>query len=98
MNKTPQGTWLSRAQNGSLWLCYAGPLAGRRKVESRVISEDQSRFPGSRTVGKLGNKEDEEKKPETERRREYTDLGLDLGDRKEQIACHVSALALAMTN
>ena len=33
-----------------------------------------------------------------ERRRECTDLGLDLGEREEQIICHVSALALAMTD
>ena len=32
----------------------------------------------------------------TERRREYIDLGLDLGERKEQVACHASALALVM--
>ena len=33
-----------------------------------------------------------------ERRRECTDLGLDLGEREEQVVCHVSALALAMTD
>ena len=32
----------------------------------------------------------------TERRRECTDLGLDLGERKEQVVCHASALALAL--
>ena len=30
--------------------------------------------------------------------REWTDLGLDLGEREEQAACHASALALAMTD
>ena len=34
----------------------------------------------------------------TERRKEYTVLGLDLGERKEQVVGHVSALALAMTD
>ena len=34
----------------------------------------------------------------TERRREYIDLGLDLGEREEQVACHASALALVMTD
>ena len=34
----------------------------------------------------------------TERRREYTDLGIVLGDREEQVACHASALTFAMTN
>ena len=33
-----------------------------------------------------------------ERRRENTDLGLDLGEREEQVVCNVSALALAMTD
>ena len=32
-NETPQRTWLSGAQKGSLWLCYAGPLAEKRKSE-----------------------------------------------------------------
>ena len=31
MSETPQGTWLSGARIGSLWLCYAGPLAGKQK-------------------------------------------------------------------
>ena len=31
----------------------------------------------------------------TEQRREYTNLGLDLGEREEQVACHI--LALVMT-
>ena len=30
----------------------------------------------------------------TEQRREYTDLGLNLGEREEQVACHASALAM----
>ena len=34
----------------------------------------------------------------TEQRREYTDLGLHLGKREEQVACHALALALAMIN
>ena len=31
LSETPQGTWLGRARIGNLWLCYAGPLAGRQK-------------------------------------------------------------------
>ena len=50
----------------------------------------------NKTVGKLGEEEDEEGEPAIERRREYTDLGLDLGEREEQVVCHASALALAM--
>ena len=49
-------------------------------------------------MGKLGEKEDEEDEPAIERRREYTDFVLDLGERDEQVVCHVSALALAMTD
>ena len=30
-SETPQGTWLGGAQRGSLWLCYAGPLAEKWK-------------------------------------------------------------------
>ena len=48
-------------------------------------------------LGKLGREEDEEGEPATEPRRKYTDLGLDLGERQEQVACHASTFALAMT-
>ena len=47
-------------------------------------------------MGKLGEEEDEKEVPATERRREYTGLWLYLGKREEQVACHVSVLALAM--
>ena len=47
---------------------------------------------GEEQYEKLGEEEEE---PATEQRREYTDLGLDLGEREEQVACHGSALALA---
>ena len=30
-SETPQGTWLGGVQKGSLWLCYTGPLAEKRK-------------------------------------------------------------------
>ena len=49
-------------------------------------------------MGKLGEEEDEEDEPAIERRREYTDLGLDLGEREEQVVCHASTLALAKTD
>ena len=49
-------------------------------------------------LGKLGEEDDEKEEPATKRRREYTDLGFDLGEREEQVACHVSALVLAMTD
>ena len=44
-------------------------------------------------LGKLVQEKDEEE-PATERRREYTNLG----ERHEDVACHASALALAMTD
>ena len=47
---------------------------------------------------KLGEEEDREGEPVIEQRREYTNLGLDLGEREEQVVCHASALALAMTD
>ena len=50
---------------------------------------------GEEQLGKLGVEEDE---LAIERRRVCTDLGLDLGEREEQVVCHASALALAMTD
>ena len=44
---------------------------------------------------KLGEEEEE---PATQRRREYTVFGFDLGEKEEQVVCHASALALAMTD
>ena len=53
-SETPQGTWLGGTRKGSLWLCYAGPLAKRqKKVGSQVIGEGRSLFPGSGTVGEV---------------------------------------------
>ena len=44
----------------------------------------------------MGKLEDEEGEPATERRRGHTDLGLDLGEREEQVVSNASALVLAM--
>ena len=49
-------------------------------------------------MGKFEEEEDEEEEPAIERRRECTDLELDLGEREEQVICHASVLALAMTD
>ena len=57
------------------------------KTEADYLGEEQ--------LGKLG---EEEEKPAAERRRKYTNLGLDLGEREKQVVCHASALALAMTD
>ena len=62
-----------------------------RKVRSQVSGVDRSRFPGKGTV-------EEEEEPATERRRGYIDLGLDLSETEEQVVCHASVLALAMTD
>ena len=36
--------------------------------------------------------------PQKKGEREHTDLELDLGEREEQVACHASALASAITD
>ena len=41
-----------------------------------------------RSLVKLREEEDEEEGPGTEQRRKYTNLGLDLGEREEQVTCH----------
>ena len=75
----------------SLWLRSG-------KLRSQVSSLDRSRSLGEEQLGKLGDEEDEEGEPAIERRRECTDLGLDLGERVEQVVCHASALALAIAD
>ena len=65
-------------------------------MRSQVSGINRSRFPGRRTVRKVRGEDEGE--PAIERRKECTDLGLDLGERKEQVVCHASALALAMTD
>ena len=63
---------------------------------SQVSGIDRSRFSGRGILRKLGEEEDEEGEPAIQRKREYTNFGLDLGEREEQVVCHASALALAM--
>ena len=104
-SETSQATWLGGSWKGSLWLCYAGSLSGRQKSG---ISDDRRR--PKPTCWERNNWESWAKKkmgeeePTTERRKKYTDLV----ERKEQcfkshsrqnskIACHASALALAIT-
>ena len=60
---------------------------GSQVIEADSLREEQFK--------KLGEKERE---PAIKRKRECTDLGLDLGEREEQVVCHASALALAMTD
>ena len=56
------------------------------KTEADSLGEEQ--------LEKLGEEEDKEEEPATERRRDYTNLGLDLGEREDQVICHASALAM----
>ena len=44
-------------------------------------------FLGEEQLEKLGEEKDEEEDPATERRREYIDLRLNLGEKEEQVAC-----------
>ena len=53
---------------------------------------------GEEQFEKFQQEEDDEEEPVIERRIEYTDLELDLGERKEQVDCHALALAFAMTD
>ena len=64
-------------------------------MRSHVIEAD---FLGEEQLGKLVEKEEEEGEQATDRRKGHTDLGLDLGEREEQVTCQSSALALAMTD
>ena len=74
-------------------------MAEKRKSEIPVKRHRPKPIPWEKNnLGKLGEEEDEEDEPAIERRRECTDLGLDLGEREEQVVCHASALALAMTD
>ena len=59
-----------------------------RKVGFKIGVVDRSRPPGRGTVRKVRRGG----------RREYTDLGLDLDEREEQVVCHASPLVLAMTD
>ena len=58
-------------------------LLGNKTVGSQVVGKDW--------LGKLGKEEDEEKELATERRKEYTDLGSDLGERQ---ACRLPCFSL----
>ena len=55
-----------------------------RKVGSMESAITEADSLGEKQLKKLGEVEDEEEDPATERRREYTDLGLDVGERKRR--------------
>ena len=47
------------------------------------MAKTEANSLGKKQLGKLGEDEDEEEEPATERRREHIDLGLDLGEKEE---------------
>ena len=67
------------------------------KVGSQVSGIDQCRLPGRSTVRKIRREGGRGRRAAIEQRRGYTVFGLDLGKREEQVVCHASPLALAMT-
>ena len=75
----------------SLWLRNG-------KVRCQVSGIDRSQFSEEEQLRKLREKGDEEDEPAIKQRREYTVVRFDLGERQEQVVCHASALALAMTD
>ena len=62
-----------------------------KKLDLRQSAKTKADFLGEEELGKFGEEEEE---PAAERWRQFTDLG----EREEQVACHASALALAMTD
>ena len=73
--------------------------AGKWRAEGRVRL---LRARGSAELRKVASgsatQRGEKREPAIERRRKYTVLGFDLGEREEQVVFHASALALAMTD
>ena len=75
------------------------PLAGREKSE--ISGSWRRSKPTTREKEQLGNlegEEDEIKDLATERKKEHTCLRSAFEERDEHIACHASALVLAMTD
>ena len=79
---------------GSLWLCFAGSLAEKRKSEFSGKWHRRKMIPWKNSLGKLREEEDEEGEPAIEQRREYTVFGFDLVEREKQVVCHASALVM----
>ena len=69
-------------------------MGGRQESEISGRRHRPKPIPWEEQLEKLGEEEDEEGEPAIERRRECTDLD----EREEQVVCHASALALAMTD
>ena len=69
-----------------------------RKVESQVSGIDRSRFFGRRTVIKIRREGRRGMRASVRAKKKVHSLGFDLDKREEQVVCHASALALAMTD
>ena len=69
-----------------------------RKVGSQVSGIDQIRFHRRRTVWKVRRGGRRGRRASDRAKERVYSFGFDLGERKEQIVCHASALALAMTD
>ena len=67
-------------------------------MRSQVSSIGQSRFPGRRAVGEVRRGGRQGRGASDKQRKECTDVELNLGEREEQVVCHASAMALAMTD
>ena len=75
------GKEASGSATHGLWL-------GNRKVRFQVVGEDRGRLPEKMNIWGSLEKENEDEETATERRVEYTESGLDLIEREEQVACH----------
>ena len=69
------------------WEIEKWDLRQSAKTKANSLVEEQ--------LGKLGEEEEEEK-PATKQMRQYTDLGLDVGEREEEVACHALAFLKEM--
>ena len=68
------------------------------KVRSQVSGIDRSRFPGRRTVGEIRRGGRRGRRASDRTKKRVYSFGLVLSEREEQVVCHASALALAMTD
>ena len=68
-------------------------------MRSQVSGIDRSRFPGRRTVGEVRREGRRGKRASNRAKKRVYRFRVRFGrEREEQVVCHVSALALAMTD
>ena len=68
------------------------------KVGSQVSGTDRNRFPGRRAVGEVRRGGRRGRKASDRAKKRVHRFRVNLGEREEQIVCHASVLALAMTD